>query len=183
VCGDEDAVPGQHSITFEVLRVFGWVISSGRELDDGRRGAVIGKVGITIAIVGLWMGPAVAADLVAPKTVPVLIRTECKQAFFFPDFIEPDGKAVKHDRPDYVDWDPTSAKPLVYRDGRTSITFYVESDGRHLAAIDGDGKLLWVRNPFEDRHLCSYRTGRPVIGAMKATDISPELAKLRERWE
>ncbi len=144
---------------------------------------MIGKVGITIAIVGLWMGPAVAADLVAPKTVPVLIRTECKQAFFFPDFIEPDGKALKHDRPDYVDRDPTSAKPLVYRDGRTSITFYVESDGRHLAAIDGDGKLLWVRNPFEDRHLCPYRTGRPVIGAMKATDISPELAKLRERWE
>jgi hypothetical protein len=44
------------------------------------------KVGIriTIAIVGLWMGAAVAADLVAPKTVAVLIRPDCKQAFFFP---------------------------------------------------------------------------------------------------
>jgi hypothetical protein len=148
-----------------------------------RKGAaMIRKVGTFIAIVGLWMGSAVAADLPASGTVPVLIRPDCKQAFFLLDFIGLDGKVVKPARPDYVDWDPASAKPSVYRDPRTSITFYVESDGRHLAAIDGDGKLLWVRNPFEDRQLCPYRTGWPVISGMEATDISPALAKLRERW-
>jgi hypothetical protein len=100
---------------------------------------VIGKIGITIVVVGLWMEAAVAADLPASKAVPVLIRPGCKQAFFLSDFIEPDGKVVKPARPDYVDWDPTSAKPLVYRDARTSITFYVETDGRYLAAIEGEG--------------------------------------------
>jgi hypothetical protein len=98
---------------------------------------MIGKVGITIAIVGLWMGSAVAVP--ASGTIPVLIRPDCKQAFFLLDFIERDGKVVKPACPDYVDWDPTSAKPLVYRDARTSITFYVETDGRYLAAIDGEG--------------------------------------------
>ena len=45
--------------------------------------------------------------------------------------------------------------------------FYVESDGRHLAAISSDGKLLWVRNPFVDKRLCPYRNERPIIVAIE----------------
>jgi hypothetical protein len=40
-------------------------------------------------------------------------------------------------------WDPSLAKPFTYKDSRTSITLYVESDGRHVAAIDAEGKL-WL---------------------------------------
>lgn len=47
--------------------------------------------------------------------------------------------------------------PFAYFDPNSGITFYVESDGRHLAAIDKNGKVLWVRNPFVDNNLCSYR--------------------------
>jgi hypothetical protein len=61
----------------------------------------------------------------------------------------------------------TPSKPLSYRDTRTNILFYVESDGRHLAAIGPDGKLLWVRNPFEDGKLCPYRSPRPIIDSIK----------------
>ena len=53
--------------------------------------------------------------------------------------------------------------PLTYRDARSGTIFYVESDGRHVAAIDRSGKVLWVRNPFEDAHLQPYRTAFPRI--------------------
>src|SRR5271170_836020 len=53
--------------------------------------------------------------------------------------------------------------PSTYRDPDSGIAFYVESDGRHLAAIDANGKLLWVRNPFLDRNLCPYRSAHPYI--------------------
>jgi hypothetical protein len=65
---------------------------------------------------------------------------------------------------------------MAYKDSRTFISFYVESDGRHLAAIDSDGNLLWVRNPFEDQNLCPYRTARPVIRSLATTDIRPGMA-------
>jgi hypothetical protein len=50
-----------------------------------------------------------------------------------------------------------------YRDAETGVTFYVESDGRHVAAIDSAGKIIWVRNPFVDRNLCPYRSAHPYI--------------------
>jgi hypothetical protein len=53
--------------------------------------------------------------------------------------------------------------PQTYRDPESGIVFYVESDGRHLAAIDGNGKLLWVRNPFVDNNMCPYRSAHPYI--------------------
>lgn len=53
--------------------------------------------------------------------------------------------------------------PISYRDPQTGITLYAESDGRHLAAFGPDGTLKWMRNPFEDAHLCPYRIARPVI--------------------
>jgi len=50
-----------------------------------------------------------------------------------------------------------------YRDPATGITFYVESDGLHVAAISKEGKILWVRDPFHDAKLSDYRTHKPQI--------------------
>lgn len=107
--------------------------------------------------------------------VKVLIRPECKWMFYPPDF---DDKP--HQWPDYVLWDSSVAKPLVFKDPRTLITFYVESDGRHLAAIDKEGKLLWVHNPFEeDKEQCEYRTPHPIIVRIEIYK-NPELLKFSE---
>jgi hypothetical protein len=56
--------------------------------------------------------------------------------------------------------------PTTYRDAESGITFYVESDGRHVAAVDANGKLLWVRNPFVDRNMCPYRLAHPYIASI-----------------
>ena len=48
-------------------------------------------------------------------------------------------------------WEKYPARPLAYKDPRTSITLYVESDGRHIAALDKRGHLLWVRCPYEEK--------------------------------
>jgi hypothetical protein len=53
--------------------------------------------------------------------------------------------------------------PQSYRDSTTGITFYVESDGLHVAAISKEGKILWVRDPFHDAKLSDYRTHKPQI--------------------
>lgn len=53
--------------------------------------------------------------------------------------------------------------PQVYKDPNSGTLFYVETDGRHVAAISGDGKLLWCREPFKDAHLAFYRTEKPQI--------------------
>lgn len=53
--------------------------------------------------------------------------------------------------------------PQVYKDPHSGTTLYVETDGRHVAAISGDGKLLWNKDPFKDGHLPSYRTKNPQI--------------------
>jgi hypothetical protein len=42
-------------------------------------------------------------------------------------------------------------------------TLYVETDGRHVAAISRDGKLLWTKDPYKDAHIPSYRTEKPQI--------------------
>jgi hypothetical protein len=59
--------------------------------------------------------------------------------------------------------DPRPTKPLAFKDSMTGILIYAESDGRHVAGIDRDGKILWHRNPFEDAKLEPYRTRRPVV--------------------
>jgi hypothetical protein len=98
--------------------------------------------------------------------------------FYGPDFIDLDskGKAIKtkkRSKPDYVPWDPARAIPMVYKDPRTSIAMYVESDGRHIAATDVQGKLLWVRNPWEEaRAFCPYRTPRPVVASLKIMELN-----------
>jgi hypothetical protein len=53
--------------------------------------------------------------------------------------------------------------PQSYRDPATGTTFYVESDGLHVAAISKKGKILWVRDPFHDAKLSDYRTHNPRI--------------------
>jgi hypothetical protein len=52
--------------------------------------------------------------------------------------------------------------PQAYMDSHTGTTFYVESDGRHVAAISKNGKLLRVRDP-KDAHLEPYRTDHAQI--------------------
>jgi hypothetical protein len=53
--------------------------------------------------------------------------------------------------------------PQVYKDIHSGTTLYVETDGRHVAAISGDGKLLWTKDPCKDAHIPSYRTEKPQI--------------------
>ncbi len=53
--------------------------------------------------------------------------------------------------------------PQVYKDPNSGTLFYVETDGRHVAAISGEGKLLWSKDPFMDAHLPFYRTEKPQI--------------------
>jgi hypothetical protein len=108
--------------------------------------------------------------------IRIPIPRECMNWYYGPDFVEADGTKSKSRRPQYVLWNPDSAKPLTFKDPRTSISFYVESDGRHLAAIDAVGKLLWVRNPFEDAHLCPYGNPRPSISSISAVEISAQKA-------
>jgi hypothetical protein len=117
-----------------------------------------------VAIIASWflMQSVNAADGNKPQPIKVLIRPECKAMFYGPDFIDLDvhGKPIptkKKPRPDYVAWDASQAKPFV-QESKHINRFLRESDGRHLTAIASDGKLLWIRNPFEDRHLCPYRT-------------------------
>lgn len=101
---------------------------------------------------------AVASDANSNLKTKVIIRPECKWMYY--GELDPE-KAKK--LPDYDLWDPSSAKPIAFKDSRTAISFYVESDGRHLAAIDAKGTLLWVVNPFELGGFCEYRSPHPVI--------------------
>lgn len=53
--------------------------------------------------------------------------------------------------------------PQAYRDADSGIIFYVESDGRHVAALSKEGNVLWHRDPFTDSKLQLYRTKQPRI--------------------
>ncbi|MGO9805033.1 MAG: hypothetical protein ACLPTL_16540 [Steroidobacteraceae bacterium] len=119
------------------------------------------------------------------QTVNVLIRAECKALFYGHAFVEGGTAAVRNggdwekggaaavqNLPSYVPWDPTRARQMLYKDPRTLTLLYVETDGRHVAAINSDGKLLWVRNPYEQAKFCPYRTPWPVIYSIEAIDHS-----------
>lgn len=75
----------------------------------------------------------------------------------YPDIFNPNS-------PMFSRWrgDPPNP-PQAYLDPISGISFRVESDGRHVDAIDKDGKRLWVRNPFVDANLCPYRSAHPFI--------------------
>src|SRR6185312_1756272 len=53
--------------------------------------------------------------------------------------------------------------PYKYKDPNSGMTFEVENDGRHVVAVDENGKTLWRRDPFADAHLQFYRTTTPKI--------------------
>jgi len=117
--------------------------------------------------------PVMGANSPKQQKIQVFITPECKGMFYGPDFVNRDaaGKIIKTEKkakPAYVEWDSAGAKAMAFKDPRTLISLYVESDGRHIAAIDPDRKLIWVRNPFEDRHMCPYRSPRPVISRLTA---------------
>jgi hypothetical protein len=69
-----------------------------------------------------------------------------------------------------------------YKDRLSGTILYLESDGRHVAAISLEGKVLWNRDPFSDAHLEYYRTDKPqiiYIGPAMANDY-PKKWKRRE---
>jgi hypothetical protein len=133
-------------------------------------------------MVAMVMGTACLMKLAVAEApnqhhrIRIAIPPECMIWYYGPDFAA-DGTITKSNRPKYVLWNPDSAKSLTFKDPRTSISFYVESDGRHLAAIDAVGKLLWVRNPFEDAHLCPRGNPRPSISSISTVEISPNRAE------
>jgi hypothetical protein len=61
---------------------------------------------------------------------------------------------------------PAAINGLVYQDPETKIIIYVETDGRHVAAISTDGRLLWRKDPFVDAKMEPYREARPTIAAI-----------------
>jgi hypothetical protein len=139
---------------------------------------VLAKLGLLFMSSLCWLQPTNADEPAKQQSIKVFISPECKDMFYGPDFVDMDahGKIVKKEKrtkPDYAPWDPARANPLSYKDPGTSITFYVESDGRHLAAMDSQGKLLWVRNPWEDAHaFCPYRTPRPVVASLRVAELT-----------
>jgi hypothetical protein len=68
-------------------------------------------------------------------------------------------------RPGFNPFDEAVAPrpPQSYRDTTSGTMFYVESDGRHIAAIGANGRLLWVHDPFVEANLCPYRSAHPFI--------------------
>lgn len=46
-----------------------------------------------------------------------------------------------------------AGQPYLLNDPRSGLLLYVEGDGRHMAAITRDGKILWHRNLFADPRL------------------------------
>jgi hypothetical protein len=58
-------------------------------------------------------------------------------------------------------------KPMAFKDAKTGILVYFESDGLTAAAIDNDGKVLWHKNPAEKTAVTGFKKDgkevRPVI--------------------
>jgi hypothetical protein len=61
---------------------------------------------------------------------------------------------------------PAAITGLIYQDAATKVIIYVETDGRHVAAISPDGKLLWRKDPFVDAKMQPYRLARPTISSI-----------------
>jgi hypothetical protein len=53
--------------------------------------------------------------------------------------------------------------PVAYVDKASRLVLYAETDGKHLSAIDFEGRVLWTRSPFTDAHLKPYRVAEPRI--------------------
>jgi hypothetical protein len=129
------------------------------------------KQPLTLEFVCTPPSQAIADDTAKQQPIQVLIRPECKFEFYGPKVQSPTS-LVLQPTPDYLPWNPAWAIPMSHRDPRTSIAIYVESDGRHLAAIDSQGKLLWVRNPWEEGRFCQYRTPWPVVFSLRRAQMT-----------
>jgi len=142
------------------------------------------SVKIVVSACAVILMTVARADAPGPKQpVNVLISADCKAEFYGHAFVEGGTAAVRNggdwarggaqavqNLPSSVPWDPTRARPMVFKDQRTSVLLYVETDGRHVAAISSNGKLLWIRNPFEQAKFCPYRTPWPVIYSIETID-------------
>ncbi len=53
--------------------------------------------------------------------------------------------------------------PQGYFDQPSGAIYYVESDGKHLAKIERNGRPVWVREPHADAQVEFYRTPDPKI--------------------
>lgn len=67
---------------------------------------------------------------------------------------------------------------LIYADPASGVRYRVERDGRHLAAVDKKGRVLWRRDPFADAKLHPYRISYPRILAVGPAPAAagPQLA-------
>ena len=63
----------------------------------------------------------------------------------------------------YIDASQPFHGAQTYKDPTSGVIYYVESDGRHVSAIDVDGKILWNVDPFVDAGMKPYRLPNPVI--------------------
>jgi len=86
--------------------------------------------------------------------------------------------------------------PVAYSDSGTKTIFYVESDGRHVSAIQFDGKVAWTRDPYSEGQLerMPYRVKDRKIVSIGRTDpsglpkglweeaLSLDLFRLRRLW-
>ncbi|MBI4851268.1 MAG: hypothetical protein HY819_05520 [Acidobacteria bacterium] len=63
----------------------------------------------------------------------------------------------------YLEAQKRFCRPLTYKDKESGIILYVETNGRHISAINKDGEVIWLRNPFEDANLKAYRVDYPQI--------------------
>jgi len=80
----------------------------------------------------------------------------------------------------YLDAPRQFSGPLTYKDPKSGIVFYVESDGRHVSAINSEGRILWCKDPFAEAKLEFYRTKEPkivYIGALNEWMIKAFMGK------
>lgn len=64
--------------------------------------------------------------------------------------------------------DAEAPKVVTYKDPATGILLYVENDGRHVAAIDPEGKILWHRDVTADVDKARARGGPVAVHALGA---------------
>ncbi len=129
---------------------------------------------LLISIYSCAINAAKLAD--KKELIKISISKECRSAFYGPPIAFVGEKKFKP--PKYELWDTSTPRPISFKDDRSSIMLYVESDGRHVAAIDSSGKLLWVRNPFEESKECPYRTPRPIIRKLERVEVPKEIADI-----
>ena len=74
----------------------------------------------------------------------------------------------------YIDAPQPFRGAQTYKDRASGVIYYVESDGRHVSAIDPDGKILWNVDPFMDAGLKPYRFPKPVIVYVGKSNIDED---------